>query len=247
MTHKLTDILLQHRASGMLIQDLPQDLEPQTAEDAYRIQNETVTALGPVGAWKVQPMPESGLPFASPILASNVLADGAAMTAADYPSIGIEVEVAVTLSRDLPMRDGDYKAEEMPSAIASFHLAFEILASRFVDRSQVAKLTGIADLQHSGAVVLGPAISFDALPEFGQQPIVLEMDDAPVASTPGNASTANMMAALAWLANHAAERNLPLKAGNVVITGARLGPVPLTGRQIKAHAEGLGSVSATFS
>lgn len=246
MQHKLTEVLLRHRSSGILIVDLPADAAPQTVEDAYRVQNETVAALGPVGAWKVQPMPEAGVPFAAPILARTVLADGAILRAADFPSLGIEVEVAVTLSRDLPRQDQDYTAADLPSAIGSFHVALELLASRFIDRSKVPQLTGIADLQHSGAVVLGPPVSVASLPEFGTQPMSLSMDDVIVAKTSGNASTANMMAALAWLANHAIARGLHLTAGDVVITGARLGPVPLRGSSIRAHAEGLGSVSAVF-
>jgi 2-keto-4-pentenoate hydratase len=246
MQHKLTEILLRSRISGSLIVDLPTDAVPQTVEDAYRVQNETVAVLGPVGAWKVQPMPETGVPFASPILARTVLADGALLRAADFPSLGIEVEVAVTLGRDLPLKPEGYTAADLPSAIGSFHIALELLASRFIDRSAVPKLTGIADLQHSGAIVLGAPVSFETLPEFGNQTMSLNMDDVSVAETSGNATTANMMAALAWLANHAAARGLQLKAGDIVITGARLGPVPLDGSKVHALAAGLGSVSAVF-
>ena len=66
MPQKLTELLLDHRASGVLIADLAPDLVPQTAGEGYRVQDETVAALAPVGAWKVQPMPETGLPFAAP-------------------------------------------------------------------------------------------------------------------------------------------------------------------------------------
>ena len=246
MPHKLTQLLLDHRASGSLIADLPPDLVPRTAEEAYRIQNETVAALGPVGAWKVQPMPETGLPFAAPILARTIFADGAKLRVSDFPSFGLEVEVAVTLNRDLPRREQAYSAEDMRAAIASLHLAFEVLASRFVDRQKVPQLAGIADLQHSGAIVLGPAFPAQSLPELGSLAIALSVDDVATAKTAGNATTANMLAALAWLANHTAARGLALKAGNVIITGARIGPVPVTGRQAEARTEALGSVRAEF-
>lgn len=246
MQHKLTEILLRHRSSGILIVDLPADAVPQTADEAYRVQNETAAALGPIGAWKVQPIPETGVPFAAPILARNVLADGVELRAVDFPGLGIEVEVAVTLSRDLPSKDQDYTAADLPSAIGSFHIALELLASRFIDRGKVSQLTGIADLQHSGAIVLGAPVSFDTLPEFGNQTMSLNTDDVTVAETSGNATTADMMAALAWLANHAIARGLPLRAGDVVITGAGLGPISLRGSKVHAHAEGLGSVSAAF-
>lgn len=246
MLQKLTQLLLDHRASGELIADLPYDLVPQTADDAYRIQNETVAVLGPVGAWKVQPMPETGLPFAAPILAHTIFADGAELRIADFPSLGIEVEVAVTLNRNLSLRSADYTADDLQGAIGSFHLAFEILASRFIDRSKVPLLAGIADLQHSGAIVLGSAVTPVPLPEFGTQSIELSIDGAVVAVTPGNATTSNMLTALAWLANHTAGRGLSLKSGDVVITGSRIGPLLVTGRKALATAEGLGKVSAAF-
>lgn len=247
MAQKLTQLLLEHRASGMLIADLPPDLVPETAEDAYLIQNETVAVLGPVGAWKVQPMPETGLPFAAPILARTIFPDGAELRIANYPSLGIEVEVAVTLNRDLPLRSEDYTADDMQAAIGSLHLAFEILASRFTDRSKVPLLAGIADLQHSGAIVLGAAVTPNPLPEFGTQSIELSIDGAVVAATPGNAKTSNMLTALAWLANHAAGRGLSLKTGDVVITGSRIGPLPVAGSKVEASAQGLGSLIANFS
>lgn len=246
MSQMLTELLLKHRASGILIADLPLDLVPQTAEDAYRIQNETIAELGPIGAWKVQPMPATGLPFAAPILARTIFADGADLRASDYPSLGLEVEVAVTLNRNLPLRSSGYTPAELQAAIGSLHLALEVLASRFVDRQLVPQLAGIADLQHSGAIVLGTAAPAQALPEFGCQAIELAIDGFVVAKTDGNATTANMLTALAWLADHVAARGLPLQAGMTVITGSRIGPLPVTGTQVLAQAAGLGTVGAKF-
>lgn len=246
MRHKLTEILIEHRASLAPIIDLPADLAPQTAKDAYRIQNEIVDALGPVGAWKVQPLPASGEPFASPILSNGIIPDGALLHAADFRGLGIEVEVAVTINRTLPKQPKAYMPEDMRAAIGSVHIALELLATRFLDRKQVPLLTGVADLQSSGGVVLGPPVPPDNLPEFGKQRMTLSMDGTTVAATEGNATTDNMLAALAWLANHAAARDLPLKAGDIVITGARLGPMPLTGKRVGAQADGLGGVAVTF-
>lgn len=244
--HKLTEVLLEHRAAGIPIVQLPAGLEPQTAADAYRIQNETIEALGAVGAWKVQPLPQAGEPFASPILASTVFPNGAVLHAQDFRGLGIEVEVAVTIARDLPARTPGYGPADMKAAIASIHIALELLSSRFVDRKQVTLLTGIADLQHSGGVIVGPAVSARLLPEFGEQHLTLTIDGALAAETVGNATTENMLRSLAWLANHAAARGLSLKAGQFVITGARLGPLGLNGKRVEAHGEGIGTVSVMF-
>lgn len=246
MTHPLTDLLLAHRASGTLIANLPDDAVPRDAAEAYRVQSETVMALRPVGAWKVQPMPEAGEPFASPILASTIFPNGATLKATDFPGLAIEVEVAVIINRDLPARDGGYSAADMHETIGSVHVALEILASRFPDRTKNPQLVGIADLQNSGGVVLGPAVEAGELPEFGEQKMALQFDRDEVQSTATGATTSNMLEALAWLANHVAARSLPLKKGDIVITGSRLGPVAFSGTQVLATADGLGTVSCSF-
>lgn len=246
MLHPLTDLLLKHRQSNRLVGDLPQDVVPQTHEEAYRIQNESVARLGAVGAWKVQPLPQTGQPFAAPILASTIFLDGVTLPRADFPNLAIEVEVALTLNRDLPDTTGGYTAETVRSAIAGIHVALEVLSSRFVDSKSVPQLAGIADLQSGAGIVMGPTVSAETLPEFSQQMMELSFDGAVTATTPGNASTENMLASLAWLANHTVARGLPLKAGTIVITGARLGALPFAGQHVHAKAPGLGEVSATF-
>lgn len=247
MPHSLTTLLLAQRQAGTQLTDLPADLVPQDLATAYAIQNETVAALGPIGAWKVSPMPETGTPFCSPIPAFSVHQSGSDLRRADYADFGIEVEVAVTLARDLPARDGDYTPADLRGAIGSVHVALELLASRYADRSKMPQLANFADLQSNGCVVLGPSVDPTTLPEFGNQELNLYLDDALTETKPGGATTENVLAALAWLANHVVGRGLMLKAGDVIITGARIGPVPFAGKVARAEAPGLGVVSATFN
>lgn len=246
MTHPLAALLISHRASGTLVVALRSEIVPQTIDEVYQIHAETVASQGPIGAWKVSPVPETGQPIAAPILAASIFADGAALRAADFPGLGIEVEVAVTIDRDFPAIAGGYTPADMRTAIGSIHIALELLASRFVDRSAVPRLAAIADLQSNGGIALGAAMPAGTLPEFGGQDMVLTVDGVQVGATAGDARTENVLAALAWLANHAAALGLPLKAGNIVITGARLGPLPLNGKRVEAHAGGLGSVKLAF-
>lgn len=246
MTNALTTLLLAQRASGTTLADLPANLVPATAAEAYAIQDELVAALGPVGAWKVQPVPTTGLPMCSPILARDVHPTGVQLPSASLPGLAIEVEVAVTIGTDLPGKAGGYGHDDMKSAVRSFHIVLEVLASRYRERTGVPMLAGIADLQSSGAVIVSPAVSPATWPEFGQQAMSLAFDGVEMQKTSGNSTTDNVLAALAWLADHAAGRGLPLKAGDVVITGSRLGPVALATGKVTAEAPGLGTVSASF-
>jgi 2-keto-4-pentenoate hydratase len=246
MIHPLTDLLLAHRASGVLLDGLPDALVPKDADTAYLVQTETVQALGPAGAWKVQPYPETGEPFTSPILASTVHRNGAALKLSDYAGIALEAEVAVTIGRDLPAKPGGYTSADLRDAVASLHLAIEIVASRFHDRTKMPSLVGIADLQNSGAVVTGAATRADIWPELGRQQIAMIFDGVEVQTTAGNSTTENTLSSLAWLANHAAARGLPLKVGDVIITGARLGPLAFNGSTALVTGQGFASVSCTF-
>src|SRR5690606_11449666 len=116
-----------------------------------------------VGAWKVSPMPEEGEPFCAPILASDIHDDGARLDRAAYHDLGLEVEVAVTLGRDLPAVEGGYRGRDMAAAIASVHVAFELVASRFTDRATMPRVATFADLQSNGAVVMGAPVSPEAV------------------------------------------------------------------------------------
>ena len=243
----LTDFLLKQRASANGPADLPAELVPDTRETAYAVQNETVAALGAVGAWKVAPKPADGEPFCSPILAQHVFADGATLARKELRGLAMEVEIAVTLKADLPLRSGAYTADEIKAAVASFHLAFEVVASRYRDRLTTPQLAGIADLQSNGAVILGQAVAANEWPEFGQQAMSMYLDGALAQASEGNASTENMLQSLSWLAGHAAARGLPLKSGDVIITGARLGATPFDGNLATAEAPGLGTVSVRFT
>lgn len=243
----LTALLLSHRANHTTIAEFDTALVPTDTAAAYAIQNETIAALGQVGAWKVTPMPAEGVPFCSPLPKSVVYDTGVALKRSELAGLSIEVEVAVMFDKDLPAKEGGYTPAEIHASLRSVHIALELLSSRYVDRGAVPKLAGMADLQSNGGVIVGPAVAPATLPEFAEQAMTLKFDGAEVQSTTGDASTDNVLTTLAWLAGHAAERGLPLKAGDVVITGARLGPVDFSGTEAVADAPGLGTVRFTLT
>ena len=94
------------------------DLAPATAQEAYRVQDLVFAALYPgqrAGAWKVGgPRPDIE-PTAAPIPAARLYASPARVPAQGFHMIGIEVELAFRLGRDLPPRAAPNR-EEVPSA-----------------------------------------------------------------------------------------------------------------------------------
>lgn len=206
------------RRGRFQIPPLPADLAPSSIEQAYAIQDSSMRLLGPVGGWKTT---ISGDLRCSPIPAGTILSTPATMPASR--PYKIEVEIGVMIGRDL---DTQQSAGTIRSAIASVHPAIEIVLSRFSEG--VPMEMGLADCQSCEAVIAGPAIEHWEQFDFANVALTLSIDGEAVATTNQGASLDAMLPALAWLANHALARGLPLRRGHLIITGARpKAPAPL--------------------
>ncbi|MFC0407694.1 2-keto-4-pentenoate hydratase [Roseomonas elaeocarpi] len=240
-------LLFEARRGGNRLADLPEELRPSDLAQAYAIQDAVLRRLGPAGGWKVGPG-RDGAPFnCARIGAAQIHRSPARLDMAEVPDAEIEVEVAVTLAHDLPPRPEGYGPEDLRRAVAALHPAIEIVSSRFVRRQAVSRLTAIADAQSCGAVVLGEGMADwqGFAPEAAGAS--LRLDGAEAATAEGQGSVEAMLSALSWLANHAAERTGGLRQGEVVITGARLGPWPCgAAKQAEAGIAGLGDVAFSF-
>lgn len=236
---------LRAAAAQGVIAALPEGATPADEAEAYAVQDR-VLAGAPVAGWKVAPK----APFTgAPIAAARLVADGAALPA-DMPAPEVEVEVAVMIARDLPPREAPYAEAEVLAACGGLRVAFEIVQSRYIDRKAVPPLAGLADVMANGAFGLGSGFGASAADwtgmELGDLTAVLRHDGAVLAETERAFTTAGAIAQLVWLANHARGRG-GLKAGQVLITGARIGPLrlPAAGR-MELAIPGVGEASFTI-
>src|SRR3954470_1862020 len=95
------ELLVAARRTGKLLDALPASCRPQTLDDAFAIQDATMTALGEaVAGWKGALV--GGRVVGAPIMASRVFESGAQVAAATMPLLGIEAEIAFRFERDLP-------------------------------------------------------------------------------------------------------------------------------------------------
>jgi 2-keto-4-pentenoate hydratase len=224
------------------IDDLPPALKPTTWDEVYRIQDATVVLAGPIGAWKVAPVDRATGRICVPIPAPLVHESPATVAAHDFAP-ELEVEVGIRIGRDLADTAAPYTPAQAADAIGSLHVAVEIAGSRFVDRKAVGQMTAVADLGMNAGIVIGPPVTDWHGIELGQLAMGLSVGGTEVGTSAGSWTTAEMLEALAALATHAARRSGGLKAGQVVITGARIGPTPFAlDAPIEATAEGFGPV-----
>ncbi|MEV7977916.1 fumarylacetoacetate hydrolase family protein [Streptomyces sp. NPDC086519] len=156
-----------------------------------------------------------------------------------------EAEIAFVLAADL---DGDdISPADVRAAVACAAPALEIVDSR-VAGWDITITDTVADNASSGLYVLGEArLPLDAF-EPRAATMRMFLDDVLVSEGTGAACLGDPLTALLWLARTARAYGEPLRAGQVVLSGA-LGPMVgvSPGETVVAEISTLGTVSATFS
>jgi 2-keto-4-pentenoate hydratase len=238
-------ILAKARRAGSTIQDLPAELTPATLLDAYPLQAQVVRLLGSVGGWKVMLPKDGSEPRGTAIPRPYVVGSGAQWPA--RAPVRLEVEVALKIGRDVPKRAAPYREADMPDLVESAHIALELLGHRFVDRKQVSALSYLADGQGNAGVVVGAELAaWNHIP-LQSLPMTLESAGTMIATADTGPSLDETLRGLAWLANHALEWGEGLKAGHIVMTGARIGGTSVPVNQpIVARAASGARVSVTI-
>ena len=156
----------------------------------------------------------------------------------------IEAEVAFVLEHDLA--DRRVTAADVLRATAFVVPAFEIVASRITDWD-ITILDTVADNASSGYFTIGlkPVLLKDV--DVGAVTMSMTSGGDVVSSGTGSACMGNPVNAVVWLANTLQALGKPLRAGDVLLSGA-LGPmVSVTGpSRFEATIDGLGTVRAEF-
>lgn len=178
------------------------------------------------------------------LFADMAYGDGEPVPLARLIQPKVEAEVALVMARDLDRPDATMA--DVIGAVAYALPALEIVDSR-IAAWDIKLSDTVADNASSGLFVLGGAPKVLTQLDLADCRMALACDGEPRSSGTGAACLGHPLNAAVWLARVLARRGDPLRAGDVVLTGA-LGPMAAVTKPgaFEAAISGLGTVRCTF-
>jgi len=256
MTHDHETLAARLRAAyaGPAVAPLRDGLDPGDAVGAYAVQAINTCFWQDAGrriagrkvgltAKAVQTQLGVDQPDFGVLFDDMAISDGGVLLASDVLQPKAEAEVAIVLAKDL---NGDVSVEDVAAAIDHVVAAIEIVDSRIADW-QITFADTVADNGSSAFYVLGRERHLLKGLDLYTCGMVLERNGEIASLGAGAACLGHPLNAAAWLARTVAANGDPLRAGDVVLTGA-LGPMVAlaVGDSITARIGGLGAVSFAF-
>jgi 2-keto-4-pentenoate hydratase len=239
--HDAAHLLWTCRQSGTVIDALPSALRPGDIFAGHAIQAALpAVADRPVVGWKIAATSAAGQahiqvdgPLAGRILDCFVQPIGATLSLTGNRMRVVEPEFAFRMGSALPLRATPYTVDEVVTATASLHPAFEVPDSRFADFARAGKAQLIADDACCGRFAVGPA----ALSMWREVDLAAHRVHATVRGADGrvrytrdgegSALLGDPLIALTWLANELSGLGIGLRAGDWASCGTCMVPLEI--------------------
>jgi 2-keto-4-pentenoate hydratase len=247
--------LLEARATGRPCSPVRDLLVPPTVEAAYAVQLAWIESRLDDGAFVVgrkigltNPAVQRQLGVDSPdygfLLTDMFYLDRASIEDRVLLQPRVEAEVAFVLRSDLDLANPT--EEDVAAATEYVCAALEIVDSRIADWD-IQLVDTIADNASAGAFVLGSE-RHEIDGDLANVAMSMHRNQENVSEGVGSDCMGSPLSAVAWLARTCAALGSPLRAGEIVLSGA-LGRVvdARPGDRFTAEFTGLGSVSVAFA
>jgi len=244
--------LLARRKSNQKGDQLAANIRPQNLDDALAIQFATVEATGKeIAGWKclVPLNPEQMV--VAPVLAGTVQSGATVNVETTEPGKTlIEPEIGFVLGKDLPARDTAYTEQEIDEAIASCHMALELMQRRYLPNDDLTFFDKLADCLLNEGIFVGPEITKEQAYQAAKINITFDTkaQDGSIESTNYDGKHPNLSAhkPVYWLINFMRERGVSFKKGQAIITGSYAGAIEVPADTMDITYEGLGKYQVTF-
>jgi 2-keto-4-pentenoate hydratase len=168
----------------------------------------------------------------------------------------IEAEFAFLMGRDVGRelasgagrQDAALTMSQVLDCVAGLHIAIEVPNSRYVDFVGAGEAQLIADFACACYVVLGPRAPEQwRQSDLSQHAVSVRRGNESVATGTGANVLGDPRIGLTWLANELLSQGEQLKAGEVVMTGTCVVPVPVAvGDAMTADFGAFGQVRVRF-
>jgi len=226
-----------------------------SVEDAYRIQIVNVERRVSTGARIIgkkigltspamQQMFNVGEPDYGHLLDDMLVYQGVAIDASRLLQPRIEGEIAFVLERDLV--GPGVTPTDVLRATGGVTAALEIIDSRIRDWKIKIQDT-VADNASSALFVLGSELVSPRGIDLRNVGFVLTKNGRLVGTAAGAAVLGSPAQAVAWLANKMGEFGIPLKSGEIILSGAAAAAVPISGGDsVHLTVDRIGSVGCVF-
>jgi 2-keto-4-pentenoate hydratase len=255
--HAAAAILWQHWRQSTRLDELPVQCRPGSRAEAYAIQAEVARLSGQrIIGWKIAATSTAGQqhirvdgPLAGCLLAARAVAAGERVSLARNNMKVAEAEFAFRMGKPLPKRATAYSVAEVLGAVASLHPAIEVPDSRYEDFTRVGAAQLIADVACACWFAIGAAARADWRGfDLARHGVYAYRNGALAGQGCGARVLGDPRRALAWIANELCAYGDGLRAGDVVITGTCLTPVPVSaGDSVKADFGDFGALEVGFS
>ncbi|NMG01891.1 2-oxopent-4-enoate hydratase [Azoarcus taiwanensis] len=251
----LGDELYQALVSREVIAPLTERHPGITIEDAYHVQQRMIArrleagerVVGKkIGVTSRAVMNMLGVyqPDFGYLLDGMIYNEGEAIPANTLIQPKAEGEIAFMLKKDL--KGPGVTAADVLAATEGVMTCFEIVDSRIRDWKIKIQDT-VADNASCGVFVLGEALVDPRRVDLNTCGMVLEKNGEIVATGSGAAALGAPANAVAWLANMLGSLDIPLKAGEVILSGSLAAMVPVTaGDNLRVTIGGIGGCSVRF-
>lgn len=179
------------------------------------------------------------------LYADMLMGDGDEVAAGRVLQPRVEGEVAIVLDRDLNMEQPTLA--DVIRAVGYCLPAIEVVGSR-ITNADAKPVDLIADNANGGAFVLGsPARKLDGL-DLRRLSMVMHKGGKEIIGGTGENVYGSPLHALAWLAGRLVLDEMPLKAGDVIMTGTYFAmQAASAGDRFEVVSEGLGRCAVSFA
>jgi 2-keto-4-pentenoate hydratase len=224
---KIAQFMLDQHYSKKNFQNLTETLMPSDFDEAYKVQEifQKNSGRGELGGFKIalaskiqQELCGIDHPIAGGIFGNEIKSSPSTFDLKNFHGLGLEFEIAVTLSDDLKPEMGPFNKENIRKYIKCLSPAFELIIDRNADYSNIDPLTMITDNAWCSGIVLGKEIpNWEKLDLDTIQSELLWNNEAPQGAMIKDATP---LESLAWVSNLFTSMGRTIPKNSVIITGS---------------------------